>query len=263
MTRPEPRYLFRRDLLPAVVVATYAVALVAWAVLLAHDTVEGALLGDHDAGMHVSQPGAMEALALADGAVGVCHYLAMWSVMMVAMMYPASAGVFQWYADVRPRLPVGAGGVATFAAVYTLVWALVGVVPLAVNAVVPIAPLAARWGTLYLGVALFVAGVFQLSPLKRRYLRRCRYPAALLADEKFEGTTTAALGWRFGREDLGACGVLMALMVAVGSMNLRWMALITAVLVLERQTPRGERWARAAGLAAAVAGVALVGVWLR
>ena len=50
----------------------------------------------------------------------------------------------------------------------------------------------------------------------------------------------------------------MAISVAVGMMDLRWMALVTAAITVERVAPDGERLARAIGAAVIVAGVVLI-----
>ncbi|MDS0283390.1 DUF2182 domain-containing protein [Haloarcula onubensis] len=246
----------RRSTVP-VALATYVVAALAWLALVLHDPLEYALLGHAGHG----GPGVAETVALTHGAVGVGHYLLMWGLMMVAMMYPSSAAAFQWYADRQSRRTDAAPATAAlaFVASYTLLWVAVGVVPLAVVAVVPLGALAAAFGPAYLGVALLAVGGFQLSGLKRRALQSCRSPAGFLPPGA-EDRRPVRLGWQFGRQDVAACGVLMGLMVAVGSMNLGWMALVTGVLSLERLSADGQRWARWVGYAAVGSGVALVAV---
>jgi predicted metal-binding membrane protein len=245
-----------RGELPAVALAAYLVAALAWLALLDRAVpMPGAGMA-----MDPTAPGAIEAMALAAGLTGVVGYLLAWGVMMVAMMYPSSAGIFQWFADLHgPARSAGAlGDVAAFAGAYTLLWALVGLAPLGFDAVASLSALAATWGPRYLGVALLIVGTFQLSPVKRRYLRRCRSPADVAVGPLRPGVPTSArLGWRYGVQDLGACGVPMGLMVVVGSMDVGWMALITAGISLERLSAHGLRWARLTG-AVAVAG----GGWL-
>lgn len=263
MTRSQPRVHLRRGALPVVALGTYATALLAWVALLAHDAIEHWLVGhEHAHAWTASEPGVVEAAALADGAVGVVHYLGMWALMVAAMMYPSAAGVFQWFADdTGGRGTTRVAAVAAFAGGYTGGWVGLGLAPLAVQAVVPIAPLADRWGSLYLGAGLLAVGTFQLSPVKRRCLRACRSPSPLL-DRNDRGSASAArLGWTAFAHDLGSCGPLMALMVVVGSMNLAWMALVTAAITLERLTVRGELWAAGIGLLAVAGGVALVSAW--
>ncbi|MDS0259652.1 DUF2182 domain-containing protein [Haloarcula sp. S1CR25-12] len=241
-----------------VAVGTYLVAALAWLALVLHDPLEHALVGHSVLGSH-GGPGVAETTAVADGTLGVVHYLLMWGLMMVAMMYPSTAAAFQWYADRQRRRPDAgpATAVLAFVASYTLLWVAVGVAPLAVVALVPLGTVAAALGPAYLGVALLAVGGFQLSPVKRRSLRACRSPAGFLPPGT-EDRRPASLGWQFGRQDVAACGVLMALMVVVGSMNLGWMALITVVLSLERLTDHGERWARWTGYVAVGSGVGLL-----
>lgn len=253
---PELRRRLGGERFPTVGLAAGALALLAWVVLAARVGMP--------VGMDPATPGALEAMATGGGPAVAARYLLMWGLMMVAMMYPSSAGAFQWYADFRARVdPEGvAGGVAAFVGAYTLLWLVLGLVPLAVDALVHIRALAAEWGALYLGSVLVAVGAFQLSPPKRRLLDRCRSPSASFAIDADDPPGPFRLGWRFGRHDLAACGPLMGLMVAVGSMNLRWMALITLLLSAERLTVRGLTWARLSGLVAVGAGTVLGVAWL-
>lgn len=240
----------------SVAVATYVVAALAWLALVLHDPLEHALLGHSVLGSH-GGPGVAETTAVAHGIPGVVHYLLMWALMMVAMMYPSSAPAFQWYADRQLSETAPDGAILAFVAGYTLLWAVVGLIPLAVVGLLPLGALAATFGPAYLGVALLAVGGFQLSSVKRRALRSCRSPTGFLppgaADRR-----PARLGWLFGRQDVAACGVLMGLMVAVGSMDLAWMALVTGVISLERLSAHGQGWARRVGYVAVGSGAVLV-----
>ena len=57
---------------------------------------------------------------------------------------------------------------------------------------------------------------------------------------------------------VGCCWALFAVLVAVGTMNIAWMVALTALIVLERNAPRGEQIALAGAAALAVVGVALL-----
>ncbi|QLG61896.1 DUF2182 domain-containing protein [Halorarum salinum] len=239
------------------------VTLLAWAALVLHDPIEQAVFGhDHEPLGLLSGPGVMESIGTTHGhgIVGVGHYLGMWGLMIVAMIYPTSTAVFQWYADRHGRgTPTEAiSDVTTFAATYTLLWVAVGVVPLAVNVVVPISSLATSGGPLYFGVAFLAVATVQFSPTKRR----CPTPVTLFGDREYLDTVTAVRsGWEFGRQDSGSCGAWMGLMVVVGSMNIGWMLLITAAMSMERTTARGQRWADRFGVLSAAVGLGLVGTW--
>jgi predicted metal-binding membrane protein len=149
-----------------------------------------------------------------------------------------------------------------FVGAYTVLWILVGLVPLAVDAVASIYSLATTWGSLYFGVSFLAVGAFQLSSKKRRYLHRRSYPPGGLADHAGPELESAArAGLVFGRWDLGSCGVPMGLMVVLGSTNVAWMLPITVALFVERTTSRGVRWASGFGLLAIGVGVWQIGVW--
>lgn len=264
--------------LPLVAMATYAVAIAAWIALAlraipipghgtaGHGTAGHATMG-HGAGSHealshisgaITEPGVPEGLATATGLSGAGGYLVMWGVMMIAMMYPASAWLFQAYVDSIPWKTKRERhvGLVAFVAAYTVVWTVVGIVPLAVDFVIPIASVATTYGTLLLGGTLVVLAAFQLSPIKRECLERCRTPSSADAGSGLERWATS--GWCYGVTDLRACWALMGLMVVVGSMNLVWMAVITVVLVLERNAVWGYRFARGVGVSAGLAGVGMI-----
>jgi predicted metal-binding membrane protein len=57
---------------------------------------------------------------------------------------------------------------------------------------------------------------------------------------------------------VGCCWALFAVLVAVGTMNLAWMAGLTALIVVEKNAPYGEIVARVAAVALAVLGSVLV-----
>ncbi|HSH90468.1 MAG TPA: DUF2182 domain-containing protein, partial [Ramlibacter sp.] len=69
--------------------------------------------------------------------------------------------------------------------------------------------------------------------------------------------------WKFGVR-LGlhctlACAGLTAILLVVGMMDLRAMAVMTAVITAERLAPQGQRVAWAAGAVSIVAGLYLMG----
>ena len=56
------------------------------------------------------------------------------------------------------------------------------------------------------------------------------------------------MGLEHGFYCLGCCWVLMALLFAVGVMNLLWMAVLTAFVLIEKLVPAGQWIARVSGL---------------
>ena len=69
-------------------------------------------------------------------------------------------------------------------------------------------------------------------------------------------TGALAMGAEHGAWCIGCCWALMVVLFALGAMSIAWMALVAALVLVEKVLPRGER------LAAAVAAVLLaLGVW--
>jgi predicted metal-binding membrane protein len=56
------------------------------------------------------------------------------------------------------------------------------------------------------------------------------------------------MGFEHGLYCLGCCWVLMALLFSYGLMNLLWMAVLTAFVLVEKLVPAGRWIARAGGV---------------
>ncbi|SEV94313.1 DUF2182 domain-containing protein [Natrinema salifodinae] len=246
-----------RRRIPIVALVTYGIVLLAWAAVI------GGWLPMSGGGMdtQLSDPGVPEAMALSNGATGIGLYLAMWGAMMIAMMYPSSVPLFRLYAETLEGATAAgkAARLGAFIGTYALVWTLTGLVPLAVNALVPIAGLADAYGGFLLGGTLLLLSGYQLSPYKYRCLRYCRSPLGFLLGHHRPGVRGAVrMSWQFSIFCVGCCWALFAFMVIVGSMNLVWMALIAVAISLERTVAWGERLARAVGILAGAAGTFVI-----
>jgi predicted metal-binding membrane protein len=181
--------------------------------------------------------------------------------MMIAMMYPSTGPLFRLYAGTLQETSglAKAARLSALLGVYTLVWTLTGLLPLAVNAMVPLVSLVGSHGPLLFGGVLLLLGGYQLSPYKYQCLDKCRSPFGFLMTYHRPGIRGAAsMGFRFSCFCVGCCWALFAFMVVAGSMNVLWMAVIAAVLSLERTVPWGPRLARAVGVVAGAAGTALI-----
>lgn len=177
-------------------------------------------------------------------------FLGMWTVMMAAMMLPATAPVAALYARTVPvrRTP----RMTAFTAGYVLVWSAAGLpaYALAVGAahVTTTHPAA---GTAAAAAVFAVNGVYQLSPLKDRCLTKCRSPIGLLLRyASYRGPSRhLRAGAHHGAFCLGCCWSLMLLFMAFGVMNPWAMVGLAAVVTAEKRLPRGPLVARAVGLA--------------
>ncbi|MDL5363346.1 DUF2182 domain-containing protein [Halalkalicoccus sp. NIPERK01] len=246
---------------PIVVLVTYVIALLAWAALIGRWLPMPG--GEMNARMHTSDPGVPEAMALSNGMTGIVLYLLMWGVMMIAMMYPSSVPLFRLYSTTLAGTTTAGktARIGAFIGTYALVWTLTGIVPLALNRVVSVATLTNAHGGLLMGGTLLLLSGYQLSPYKYRCLRYCRSPLGFLMGHHRPGVRGAVrMSWRFSVFCVGCCWALFAFMVVVGSMNLIWMALIAVALSLERTVAWGEQLARAVGVLAGTAGIALIAI---
>ena len=181
------------------------------------------------------------------GSVG--WFTGVWATMMAAMMLPSlapSAAVFA--ALVRREL----SRVLLFACGYLLVWSAVGVGAYGLFELgksLFAGSLAWHSGGRWLAASVLVlAALYQLTPLKRAFLSRCRSPLRSL-DTSWQNTRPGALvmGLRNGGWCLGCSWALMAALFALGVMSLTWMGLIAVLVALEKVGP----WGRGARLASA------------
>lgn len=197
--------------------------------------------------------------------VGAVAFLTSWVVMMTAMMLPSAAPMVALYARMHKELSRQGGAVppAVFTLVYLAVWALFGVPVYAAGGVVSVvadASPAARAALPY-GVAavVLVAGVYQLSPLKRTCLRACRSPLSFLMGRWQPGRAgTLRLALAHAAYCVGCCWALMAVLVAAGAMGLYWVLLVAAFVLAEKVIPAGERTARLGGVALVLLAILLL-----
>jgi predicted metal-binding membrane protein len=108
------------------------------------------------------------------------------------------------------------------------------------------------------GALLVLAGAFQFAPIKRACLAHCRNPLSFFLSRWRGGPGGGfRLGAVHGAYCMGCCWLLMATGLAMGVMNLAWMAVLTVVIAAEQVLPHGERVASILGLAMAGWGIAL------
>jgi len=194
-------------------------------------------------------------------------FLGMWVVMMVAMMLPSLVPMLRRYRQAVGRTGgIGGARLGSLTALvgggYFVVWTGLGAVAYPLGAMLSAIgmrePAWARAAPVVAGVVVLVAGALQLTAWKARQLACCReepgHGRALPAD--------AGTAWRHGLR-LGllcsrCCAGLMAILLVVGVMDLRAMALVTAAITAERLAPAGDRVARAIGGAVVGTGLVLI-----
>jgi predicted metal-binding membrane protein len=188
-------------------------------------------------------------------------FLAMWVVMMVAMMLPSLVPMLWRYRQALAGAGTRLGRLtALVAAGYLLVWTAVGLAafPLgaALTAIEMEHPALARAVPVAVGLVVLVAGALQLTAWKARRLACCREEPArpLEADAR----TAWRHGLRLGLDCAYCCAGLTAILLVVGVMDLRAMAVVAAAITAERVAPAGDRVARAIGAAVVGSGVFLI-----
>jgi predicted metal-binding membrane protein len=192
---------------------------------------------------------------------GAGLFLVTWVVMMVAMMFPSVAPMTLAFAGISRKRGDGLLPAAGFVFGYLVVWAAVGLIPLAVieglNQVWMNPP---TWLGRAAGAVIVIAGVYQFTPLKNACLRACRSPLGFIVTHDFgRGLRAAAqAGAAHGLYCLGCCWALMAVLAVLGLMNVAWMAVITAVFFVEKNVRFGERLPILVGVVCVVAGVLLI-----
>ena len=175
------------------------------------------------------------------------RFVAMWLVMMVAMMLPPLLPVLSGFGRSRLAALAGAG--------YLAVWALFGAIVYALGSAgarVELAwPALARPVPLAAAAVLLVAGAVQLSLWKGRQLAACRN---CRAPETGAAATVLLFGGRLGVNCSLCCLGLMGALLVGGMMNVAVVAGVAAAIALERLGPRPELLARAIGVAVLATG---------
>jgi predicted metal-binding membrane protein len=189
-------------------------------------------------------------------------FLAIWVLMMVAMMFPTAAPMILTFARVQAsKRQRGAVFVPTwiFVAAYLVVWLAFGVLAFVVaiggeqlsDRVLSVMDNAARIG----GAVLIAAGLYQLSPLKRVCLTKCRSPLSFILRSWRDGRDGAfRMGLEHGLYCLGCCWLLFVILFPLGVMNVAAMAVITLLIFAEKSLPLGPRVSQLAAAALVVYG---------
>jgi predicted metal-binding membrane protein len=183
-------------------------------------------------------------------------FLAVWVVMMAAMMFPSVAPTVALYARMtRTRSPIAP---LVFTAGYLAAWAAVGVLAVALAATLgAIAGGALGWdsaGRWLAGATLLIAAGYELTPLKDVCLGKCRSPLGALLGSWRDGRWGALrMGVRNGAWCVGCCWALMASLFALGIMSVPWMAVVAGLIAVEKTLP----WRRAGTAVTVVVLVAL------
>jgi predicted metal-binding membrane protein len=187
-------------------------------------------------------------------------YLGIWVTMMAAMMLPSAMPMVLLFSKASSG-SVGRPGLATglFVSGYLIVWTAYGLVAYGLFRLVRgLDPSFLGWereGPVVAGAAIVLAGVYQLTPLKRVCLRHCRTPLSFVMHHWRSGLRGAfRMGIVHGAWCVGCCWALMVVLFAVGVMSIMWMLVVAAIVFAEKVLPIGESTARALAIVLIVFG---------
>jgi predicted metal-binding membrane protein len=137
-------------------------------------------------------------------------FLALWVSMMAAMMLPGAAPAVLRRAHASGHVRA----VPLFVGSYLAVWTLVGVAVFA---------LYRPHGSFAAGAVAIAAGVYEFTPIKQHFRRRCR--------------ESVRSGFGFGLSCVGSSIGLMVMLVALGVMSVAWMSVIAVLVVAQKLLP--------------------------
>lgn len=151
----------------------------------------------------------MHGMSMGPGLGSLGFFIGMWTTMMAAMMLPGAipAVLYRTHAQGVRTIPV-------FLVMYVAVWTVVGLVAYALDR---------PHGAFSACVVTIAAGVYELTPLKRHFRRRCH--------------ETVGSGLGFGATCVGSTIGLMAMLVAVGVMSVTWMVVLAVVIIGQKLLP--------------------------
>jgi predicted metal-binding membrane protein len=191
-------------------------------------------------------------------------FLGMWVVMMVAMMLPSLLPML-W----RYRQAVGRTGEARLSLLtalvgigYFFVWTVFGIAAFSLGVMLAAIemqqPAVARAAPIAVGVVVLIAGALQFTAWKAHHLACCRKAPSCGRTLPLDAGTAWRYGLHLGLHCSYCCASLTAILLVVGMMDLRAMAVVTAAITVERLAPAAERVVRAIGAVVVVAGLFVI-----
>jgi len=180
-------------------------------------------------------------------------YIIGWVIMLTAMMLPSEVQYIKVYANLRAKEFDEQNRKRTlilytviFAMGYGIAWIAYGSLAFLLDSVLRMINFEfIAWdksGPIVSGIVLITAAAYQVSPLKNACLTHCRNPLSFFARHwhvNYQGVLYT--GFLHGLVCVACCWALMAVMFAVGAMNLIWMGILTLLMFAEKIFPFGHK----------------------
>jgi predicted metal-binding membrane protein len=196
--------------------------------------------------------------------VAAASFLVMWVVMMVAMMLPSLVPMLLRYRHAVGRSEERSLGQLTtlVGAGYFFVWTVFGMAAFPLGVALATLemekPELARAVPVAVGIVVLLAGLLQFTEWKARHLACCREAPECGWMLASDAGTAWRHGLRLGIHCAYCCAGLTAILLVIGVMDLRAMAVVGVAITVERLAPAGVRVARVIGVVVIVAGWFLI-----
>ena len=188
-------------------------------------------------------------------------FLIMWLTMMIAMMSPSLMPMLLRYRDAIGTTPRADVLSAYVAFGYFCVWTVAGAAAFAGSTIVSQLTTLLPWlvgeTSSITGVIAILAGALQFCRWKMHHLACCR-EMKMCCTRSADASTAFRYGLRLGMHCVHCCSGLTVVLLVVGMMDVRAMALVTAAISLERLAPGGMRAARFVGIVLIATGAFLI-----
>ena len=191
----------------------------------------------------------------------------MWWTMMIAMMLPSASPMILLYTALIRRTKKAKSiirQVTSFICGYLLAWAAFSLFAAALQSQLELrdwmSPMMMEATNIYLAAGILIAaGVYQLTPLKKVCLEKCRQPASFLANYKNTWVNSPLrIGLVHGFYCVGCCWFLMGLLFFGGIMNLYWIVGLIIFVAIEKLHEKGMIFGKILGGLAIVSGIAFL-----
>ena len=182
--------------------------------------------------------------SIADIAILFC----MWAIMMAGMMLPSAMPVILLVEQVNKKRKLRRASYTHtlfFVIGYLLIWglysAVITIIQYTLHHWALLSPMMSSANIAFSSAILLAAGIYQLTPLKQRCLQLCRSPLSVISSQWKEGKLGAILlGINHGQYCVGCCWILMAILFVTGVMNLKWILLLSLIVLVEKVLPYPE-----------------------
>ena len=207
----------------------------------------------------IAQAGSAAAMDMTMGLGSLPSFTTTWLVMMAAMMLPTALPLVYEFAHNAEKRQGWQLATAALGLAYLSVWLVFGLVCYAVYRAVNM-----PWPDQNLigGLALVLAALYAITPMKRASEARCRALCALHGPLPFNLLRSALVaGVRYGLSCMGCTAGLMVAAVIIGMTSLGWMVIISALILVYKLAPPLEGKYRLL-ISVAIAGLGFVSMIL-